>query len=192
MFQAFCSRANSPHSIESSTFNHTVLMACQSPEPGNTVQKCLIMAAFQIISRGCVIHLWTTPREWATVGKLSNWHTQVRSKDPGETIQHSLTLIIGWPGGLFKLELTVTKFKVWILFGLQFETGILHNKLQYLMGQSVQSAASHNCALISCLMGHSGDPNQITRSQDMSHYHTVCTRSLDAGGDLSQINMSLE
>lgn len=110
MSPAFCPYASLPQSINSSTFNHTVLTAHESPEWGNTVQKCLITAAFQIKWRRCIIHLWRIPGEWGSAGKTGSvwgfpsashlaigWCTQFCNWDPGEAMLHSPTWIIGWP-----------------------------------------------------------------------------------------------
>lgn len=104
----------SPQSINSFKFNHAVLKARESPDWGNTVQKCLITAAFQIKWRRCIIQLWRIPCEWGPAGKqevcevfLSAVHLTISSYtqfcvwDPGETMQHSLTYIRECPGGLF-------------------------------------------------------------------------------------------
>lgn len=58
-----------PQSINGFIFHHTALMARESTGWGSTVQKCLIMAAFQIKWRRCIIHLWRIPCEWGPAGK---------------------------------------------------------------------------------------------------------------------------
>lgn len=69
MCLTFCPYGGLPQSINSFKFNHTVLMARESPEWGNTVQKGLITAAFQIKWRRCIIHLWRIPCECGSAGK---------------------------------------------------------------------------------------------------------------------------
>ena len=89
-FLFFGVHANWPQSFNSFTFNHTLLVARESPERRHTVQKCLITAAFQIKRRRCIIHLWRIPL-WTSHGikKPSNlviaWYKQFGGWDPGET-----------------------------------------------------------------------------------------------------------